>query len=106
MANLQFSAIQNAINKLELLKAKTYSPTFNASYELQADEYEGLKDNAMKAKSIVDDLLVQMVCAAIDCVGINPDDDYLEALVCDDAINDCFAEADDTAEEYAEGVAV
>lgn len=105
MANLQFSAIQNAINKLERLKSKTFSPTFNASYELQAEEYEFLKDNAMKAKSIVDDLLNDMVCAAIDCVGINPDNGYLEGLICNDAIIDCFAEADETAEEYAEGVA-
>lgn len=105
MANTQFSAIQTAINKLEALKAKTFSPTFNASYRLQAEEYEGLKDNAMKAKSIVDDLLNDMVCGAIDCLGINPDKGYLEGMICNDAINDCFADADDTADEYAEGVA-
>jgi hypothetical protein len=103
MANAQFAAIIEVINKLETLKAKTFNPTFNASYELQAEEYEGAKDIAMKAKSIVDDFLQKMVCAAIDVVGINPDDDYLEALVCNDAIDDCFYEADKTAEDYMEG---
>lgn len=103
--NIQLSAIETAIAKLEALKAKTSPQTAYAGPRAQAADFEAAKIVAEEGALIADMFKVDMVFGAVNCLALSMADGAEDALLNTEALEDAFYEAEKLADEYSEGVA-